>query len=344
MNKFSKNMGATSKFWAPYEWHDVRDFWTPAETFQQVSPNVFVHQSTRRRTLTDSNLVVSYAVSLNSEDAVFIHSRQMNEFPRIMRDRTGGMCLPPTPDKLSLCWTTDVRAVNKNAFSLQLQPFEVLMWHCGRHKSNLAIAYVRLLAMLVNSFEKKYLSFFDVLFSDQDRMSSMLSVYRMKNSFPYRVNVRIGWVILLCFAGYLLCSVRNSVVRGVYCFKSSWDCVSIRALWDTTSCWIPKVGENVAPTFRMELQTWRRGSIFLQNSFCETFLHACPFWLRKIGKASHILTDVNIVCPDDRIISSIWKESLAENIWTSERKRIMDKSTKRWIRSHNQGREHCQVY
>ena len=43
-------------------------------------------------------------------------------------------------------------------------------------------------------------------------------------------------------------------------------------------------------------------------------------------------------------ISSIWKENLAENIRTSGRKRIMENSTKRWIRSHNQGREHCQVY
>jgi len=43
-------------------------------------------------------------------------------------------------------------------------------------------------------------------------------------------------------------------------------------------------------------------------------------------------------------ISSIWKENLAENIWTSERKWFMENSTKRWIRSHNQGREHFQVY
>jgi hypothetical protein len=32
---------------------------------------------------------------------------------------------------------------------------------------------------------------------------------------------------------------------------------------------------------------------------------------------------------------SIWKKNTAENIWTSERKRIMENSTKRWIRSYN---------
>jgi len=43
-------------------------------------------------------------------------------------------------------------------------------------------------------------------------------------------------------------------------------------------------------------------------------------------------------------IGSIWKENLAENIWTSERKRIMENSIKRRIRSHNQGGEHRQVH
>ena len=105
--------------------------------------------------------------------------------------------------------------MNKNAFSLQLQPFEVLMWHYGLHKSNLAIAYVRLLAMLVNSFEN-YLSFLYVLYSDQDRMLSTFSVHRMKKSFPCHVTVRLGWGILLCFAGYLLCPVNNNVIRGIH--------------------------------------------------------------------------------------------------------------------------------
>jgi hypothetical protein len=138
-------------------------------------------------------------------------------------------------------------------------------------------------------------------------MLSTLSVHRMKKSFPCHVTVRLGCGILLCFAEYLLCPVRNSVIRGVHkgvmiMFVSPQETVSVLG-----SCGVLRhVGYQSSGRMLFLSSEWNfrheDGAAYSSRTvFVKTFLLAFPFWLRKIVKASHILADVNIVCPDDRI-------------------------------------------
>ena len=175
-------------------------------------------------------------------------------------------------------------------FSLQLLLCEVLVWHHGLRKWNLAIASVILLAMSafwVNSCWE-YLSLFNALYLDQGQLST-LSVQRMKISFSCHITLRLGRCIHLCFAIYLLCPVSISVIRGIQkgiMMLKSWRGVSVLGPGGVWYCvvlyWgllLPSSGWN----FRHEDgEAYSSKSLYSSTSLHGVRRHNTIIWTRRI--------------------------------------------------------------